>query len=89
MVTWRIGIWCRAFLWIKTLQGAMEQLAQKLPFPISQLTWEKLADVAVALGLPVDEAKVVLRLVLGKPPDGFDTSLIYCKYCIPLSFKIF
>ena len=39
----------------------------KLPFPPSELSWEKLPEVMLHMGLPKKEACTVLQLVMGPP----------------------
>ena len=51
----------------------MDQLVSKLPFPVADLSWERLPEVVDSLELSVDDAKTVLRFVLGNPPDDFES----------------
>lgn len=44
-------------------------LVGALPFPVSELTWEKLPAVVEAGKLSFENAVMVMKLVLGEPPE--------------------
>lgn len=48
---------------------AASALVNALPFPMSELGWDKLPAVVTASGLDFDNAVMVMRLVLGDPPE--------------------
>ncbi|CAK9049333.1 unnamed protein product [Durusdinium trenchii] len=47
-------------------------LVGALPFPVSELTWEKLPAVVEAGKLSFENAVMVMKLVLGEPPEEID-----------------
>lgn len=48
----------------------------KLPFPLKDLDWSKLPDVANATGFGFDSAKDLMSLVMGgPPPDDIEAML--------------
>lgn len=44
-------------------------LVGALPFPVGELSWDKLPAVVQAGNLTFDNAVMVLKLVLGEPSD--------------------
>lgn len=55
---------------------AAKALVDKLPFPLKDLDWSKLPDVANATGFGFDSAKDLMSLVMGgPPPDDIEAML--------------
>lgn len=47
-------------------------LVDALPFPIRELTWQKLPDVVAAAGLDFSQACDLLKIVIGDPPTDIE-----------------
>ncbi|CAK9093422.1 unnamed protein product [Durusdinium trenchii] len=58
---------------------AAKALVDKLPFPLKDLDWSKLPDVANATGFGFDSAKDLMSLVMGGPPPDDIEDLAHLK----------
>ena len=58
------------FLFLREIGEYLGMSLIDLPFPLDQLTWDKLPQVQKALGLSKIEAHTIMQHVLGPPDPG-------------------
>lgn len=54
---------------------AAKAIVDALPFPVKELTWNKLPDVVSPTGMSFSSCYDLLKLVIGEPPSDLDAKL--------------
>ena len=65
-----------ATLWFQGNCLSRAMALPNLPFPVSELGWDKFDEVQSAANLSREECITVMKLVCGDPPPGLETRSI-------------
>ena len=57
-------------------------IIDKLPFPLKELRWERLPEVAAAAEFAYEDTFNLMKLVLGDPPQDLEPWHAYQKFVL-------